>query len=308
MIDPANEIVRDLIQSRLPALAGPSQVGFEPPNDDWRMAVVAASEQRVNLYLYDVRENLTLRTNERLREHVDGWLKERWTSPRLDCQYLVTAWSPASFSPPIVEPTRDEHLLLYEVLEVLMRHRPLGVDEVYRPGVTIPSGRTIASVPAPLREHPLPVDVAMPNGPSEIGEFWMTMKVVWKTALRLTVTVPVILLEDDFEAPAVTTIRADYRQGALAATAEALLTIGGRVTRGATAEPVRGAWVQILGLDPPEIQFVNRRLVTGADGRFVFSALRPGRYRLRAVASGLGDQPRDVDVPSETGEYDVRFP
>ncbi len=308
MIDPANEVLRDLIQSRLTGLAGASQVGFEPPNEDWRTAGVAASEQRVNFYLYDLRENLALRSNERLSESVDGWLRERRASPRLDCHYLVTAWSPASFAPPIVEPTRDEHLLLYDVLEVLMRHQPLSAGEVYRPGILIPSGRTLASVPAPLQEQPLPLEVVMPDGSREVGEFWTTMKLAWKPALRLTVTVPVIVLEDDHEVPVVTTIQAEHRQGALVETAEALLTIGSRVTRGSLATPVRGAWMQLLGLDPPEVQAVNRRLVTGADGRFLFSGLRAGRYQLRAVASGIGDQVREIDVPSETGEYDVRFP
>jgi hypothetical protein len=49
-------------------------------------------------------------------------------------------------------------------------------------------------------------------------------------------------------------------------------------------------------------------LITGTDGRFTFARLRQGRYRIRAVATGIGDVPRDVDVPSETGEYDVHLP
>src|SRR5262245_18729122 len=134
MIDPVNHILRDLIQSRLPALAGLTQVGFEPPNDEWRQSLVAAGEERVNLYLYEVRENLKLRTPERTRVPENGWYRETQAPARIDCHYLVTAWSPVTFQPPTVEPTTDEHVLLYAVLDVLMHNRPLLPAAVYQPG------------------------------------------------------------------------------------------------------------------------------------------------------------------------------
>jgi hypothetical protein len=308
MIDPANEILRDLIQSRLGSLAGVSQVGFEPPNEDWRSAVAAAGEERLNLYLYDMKENRRLRTNERQRETHQGWERETPAPPRLDCHYLATAWSPVTFSPPTVEPTRDEHLRLYDVAEVLLRHRALAPAEVYQSGVVIPSGRTLSSVPASLREGELPLQVAQAEGAANLSEFWSTMKVSWRPALHVTVTVPVLLLESEREFPSVTTLGVEYRMSDPSASGETLLSLGGHVAAGSAAAPVKGAWVQVLGLAPPAVQAVNRRLVTGADGRFVFSRLPAGRYRLRVVASGLGDLLREVDLPSETGEYDVSFP
>ena len=96
MIAPADQILRDVIQSRVPALAGSlAQVGFEPPNDDWKQAVVAAGEERLNVYLHDVRENRKLRTNATRRTVQGGWTHEEPAPARLDCRYLVTAWSPA---------------------------------------------------------------------------------------------------------------------------------------------------------------------------------------------------------------------
>jgi hypothetical protein len=161
-------------------------------------------------------------------------------------------------------------------------------------------------VPEPLRAEALPLEVALPDGMRNLGDLWSTMKVVWKPALQLTVTIPVLEVEPELEAPTVTTLISDYRQADQPETAEVWLSIGGHVRAGTGA--VRGAWVQLLGLAPPEVQVVNRRLVTPADGRFLFSRLRPGRYRLRAVAATLGELPRDVDLPSESGEYDLRFP
>lgn len=306
MIDRLDDVLRDLIQSRVTALAGVTQIGFEPPTEEWRLAVLGAGEQRVNFYLYDLRENMKLRSNARTREPQDGWYLERSAPPRLDCHYVVTAWSPVMVTP-AVEPAIDEHALLYDVLEVLMRHRPLSAPEVYKPGVFIPSGQTLASVPLPLRDD-LPLDVVQVDGIRNLGDFWNTMKLPWKPALHLTVTIPVVLLQPAFESPAVTTLTADYRMTANPATADVLATLGGRVLAGGTTA-VGGAWVQIVGFDPPELQAVNRRLITGSDGRFLFGRLRQGRYRLRAVATGLPDlPPREVAVPSETGEYDISFP
>lgn len=307
MIDPLNEILRDLIQSQVPQLAGPTQIGFEPPDEKWGDGVVTANEERLNLYLYDLRENLKLRSNARTRIPENGWVIERRKPPRLDCLYLVTAWSPVSATLPTVEPTSDEHVILYNVLEVLMRHRPLTPRQVYLPGVTIPSGRSLASVPEPIRDDDLPLEVALPDGMHNLGDFWNTMKIHWKPALQLTVTVPVILLRPDIEGPMVTTVIGDYQQVYVPETSEVWLSIGGHVLGGAHADAVKGAWVQILGVDPPEVQAINRRMITRSDGRFLFSQLRSGRYRLRAIADGLGDQTREVDLPSETGEYDLRL-
>src|SRR5262245_40002301 len=119
MINPLDDLLRDLIQSRIAGLAGPTQVGFAPPNADWKAAVVAAAEERVNLYLYDLRENTQLRTNDRDRKPRNSGFVDTLPSPRLDCTYLVTAWSPVAVTPAL-EPSRDEHNLLYEVLARLM--------------------------------------------------------------------------------------------------------------------------------------------------------------------------------------------
>ena len=308
MIDRLDEILRDLIQSRVAAVAGITQVGFEPPGEDWRLSVIGAGEERVNLYLYDLRENMKLRSNARTREPQDGWYLERQAPPRLDCHYLVTAWSPVTFSPPMGEPSTFEHALLYDVLEVLLRHRPLSAPEVYRPDVTIPSNQALDTVPLPLQDD-LPLEAVQVDGLRTLGDFWTTMKLAWKPAVHLTVTIPVVLLQPAFESPAVTTLTVDHRLTENAAVSEVLATIGGRVLSTGGTAAVGGAWVQIVGLDPPELQVVNRRSITGSDGRFVFGRLRQGLYRLRAVAAGLGDlPPREVAVPSETGEYDISFP
>src|SRR5262249_35488022 len=157
----------------------------------------------------------------------------------------------------------------YDVLELLMRFRDLHPAEVYPPGLTIPSGRSLASVPPPLLEQPLPLEVAVSDSMRNLGDFWNTMKVAWRPALLVTVTVPVLLQEADIEQPLVTTLAADHRQTDVGAS-ETTLTVGGRVVASGDTQGVKGAWVQIQGLSPASVQAINRRMVSGDQGGFLF--------------------------------------
>ncbi len=306
MIDPLDDMLRDLIQSRVATLAGPTQVGFSPPNADWKAAVIAAGEERLNLYLYDLRENTGLRSNEITAFRTGQSIRQNLPSPRLDCTYLVTAWSPVAVSP-LLDPTREEHALLYRVLAVLMHAQPIEASVVY--SRLNPLGHTLAGVPSPLREQPLPSTVLLPGAVKEPTEFWTTMKVDSRPAVRLTVTIPVILDEPEVDYPAVTTLTSRYEQIGTFGGTDVLVAIGGRVLKTTDLAPISGAWVQLTGVAPPPITAVRLRGITDSDGRFIFSRLPAGSYQLRAAAAGLGDQTfPPFDVPLATGTYDVHLP
>lgn len=307
VLNAVNLMVRDLIQSRIPTLAGPTQVGFEPPDEHWRTAVMGGGEDRLNIYLYEIREDLKYRSNERTTTFQQGWLHQNRTPERLDCHYLITAWSPMVYAPPVSEPTLEEHTLLYSVITVLLRHRALIPNEVYAPGIVIPSGRSLASVPADIREDSLPLDAALADQIRDLGDYWGTMRVVWRPTVGLTITIPVIPGPPPILAPPVTTLSDELIEWQQAGGSEAQISIGGRVLSGAAETPVAGAWVQIQGLSAGVTQ-VNRRMLSRADGSFQFAALWAGQYHLSTVAQGIGSLGRDISIPSPTGEYDLRFP
>jgi hypothetical protein len=308
LIDALDRILIDLIQSRVSALKGATQVGFGPPDEDWFKEVVSAGEERLNIYFYDVKENLKLRSNEHTRQSQNGWYGINRVLPKIDCLYLLTAWSPALLTVS-VEPSLDEHLILYSVLQVLMRNQSLLPAQVYEPGITFPSGRDLSSVPTLLRNEELPLRAVIPDaGMREMGLFWSSMKGLWRPAIQLTVTLPVFMLDGPVESPMVTTLSTDYRSWDGPSTAEVWLSIGGQVTSGTPVQSLKGTYVQIQGLNPPEVKAINRHVITLADGRFLFSQVPKGSYHLRAVAPGVGDVGRDVELPSTTGEYDLRFP
>ncbi|WP_046867566.1 Pvc16 family protein [Microvirga massiliensis] len=304
MFDALNTMLKDLMQSRVPALAGATSVGFEPPGEDWKRAL--SNETRLNLYLYDIHENRKLRTNERERVRLGSMFTERPAPPRINCTYMATVWSGMTFNLPAAEPTRAEHMVMSRVLTVLLARSALSPTEIYS-GVPIPSGNDINAIPAALRGEALPLEVVMPDALKEAMEFWSSMKAPLRPALHITITVPFFPDLPARESPAITTLTTQHRMAGVVQAAERLITIAGEV-QVADASSVFGAWVQLRGLAPADVSGIERLAVTDTNGRYVFDALPAGRYRLRAVSAGVGDVQREIDVPSDSGEYDLQFP
>jgi hypothetical protein len=299
MIHHLANLLRHLLLAQISELTSEDQVGFQPPDEDWRGHVTNLEGNALNVYLVDLRENRQLRSNERVRAVQNGIVSETPAPRRVDCHYLITAWSPAAITP-AVEPTLDEHALLAEVTGVLMQNESLIPREVYAPN-PLPD-----TFPPEVADAELPTAVLPVEGFPKLAEFWGTMGAShqWKPAVYLVVTIPVIL-RTEIAGPMVTTRITEYRQTGRPETAEVRIQIGGQVldTTVAPAVPVVDAWVRLETLTGTQLQ----TMTTNDVGRFTFGALHPGSYRLRVRAIGLGEGTRDVDVPSPTGEYDVQF-
>lgn len=305
MLNVLDALLRDLFLARIPQLTDESQVGFEPPDDAWRTLVAGLSvagnpANALNVYLIDVVENRKLRTNERVRSIEHGLVSDDPAPARADCHYLVSAWSPATATP-ATTPTIDEHALLYEAVAVLLQEAPVNASRVYPPG-----SAALAAVPLLIRDADLPTQVA--SDPfQKLAEFWGAMgpNYRWKPALHMVVTVPVALLTE-IAGPMVTTRITEYRISGLPASAETWIQIGGHVLDASLIPPapVPGAWVQIENAAGAAVQTAR----TNSLGRYTFAGLRRGPYRLRCRANGFPTPvPRDVDVPSPSGEYDLEL-
>jgi Pvc16 N-terminal domain len=297
-------MIRDLLVAELPALVTDQQVRFQPPDAQLRTDVANLAAVALDIYLVDLRENRKLRSNERVRStNGDGFVTTERLPDRVDCHYLISAWSPAQLALPIVDPTLDEHALLYETAAVLMRAGALNPSRVYLPGAP-----ALAAWPARFRDIDLGSTVLPPEGFGRLSEFWTTMgqDMRWKPCLYLIVTLPVALVQE-VAGPMVTTTFTDLRVTATAATSELWLGIGGQVIDARTDPgnpvPVPNAWVRLETLAGTPVGLAQ----ASETGRFTFERLRASQYRIRGVATGLAEQTRTVDVPSETGEYDLRF-
>jgi hypothetical protein len=301
MIDHLDRLLRHLFLTRVPKLTDEAQVRFQPPDQQWRqyigsLTVNAEPVPALNLYLADLRENRKLRTNERIRDVQNGFVTETPSPQRLDCHYLITAWSPATQGM-AVEATADEHVLLYQAIAALMKTQPLVPRAVYSPD-PLPAG-----FPQLIADAELPTVILPAEGYTRLAEFWGTMGELHplKPAIYLIVTLPVEL-STEIAGSMVTTRVTEYRRSGEPGGVETLIQIGGAVTD-PSGKPLAGVWVQLeeMGGKPVE-QMETKEL-----GRFTFAKLQPGHYRLRVRAEGLGEMTRDIEVPSPSGEYDLRF-
>jgi hypothetical protein len=290
VIDYLDDLFRQLLSTRIPGLAA-SQISFSAPDQDWRNLVMAGVVNVLDVYLVELYENLELRSQERSWRG-SGLLQETVRAPgRLNCRYLISAWSPARATP-LVEPAIDEGVLLHQVTTVLMDTIPLDAAAIY--GATpLPPG-----FPPEMLEPALPTVVAPSEPFDKLSDFWQRMDTVWKPVVDVVVTLPVAHAPR-LSGPPVTTLFAGYRTVA-AADGEETVAIGGVVRLDATGDPVPGAWVRLVEAD--------QVATTNAAGQFIFERIRRGDYTLEARAAGHATaSPWPVTVPSLSGEYDVRL-
>lgn len=174
MIDDLDRTVEELLRRELsPGLVKQVGISFAAPDSDFPPSSV--SLPAVDLFLYDVRENLELRNTEWIVEHRDdGTAVRKRTPTRVDCSYLITAWASDSST------TRafDEHHLLSEVMKVLLRHPTI-------PEVLLQGG---LKGQAP----PLPSSTLQPGRLQSVSEFWQALGGKPKAALNYTVTIGIV--------------------------------------------------------------------------------------------------------------------
>src|ERR1700681_551666 len=84
-------------------------IAFDRPDDGFK-----PTQTTVNLFLFDVRENMELRSNEPKIERLNGQAVIHRAPMRVGCTYLVTAWPMGG--PDLV---LQEQRLLAQVLQVL---------------------------------------------------------------------------------------------------------------------------------------------------------------------------------------------
>ena len=105
MLDHIDNLLRQVLIDGVDLISDESQVRFQPPDEDWRtyvstLTVGGNPANALNVYLVDLRENRKLRTNERDAhgDRADGIVRETPAPRRVDCHYLISAWSPADVS------------------------------------------------------------------------------------------------------------------------------------------------------------------------------------------------------------------
>jgi hypothetical protein len=257
----------DALASEFPELHA-ALVAFERPSDSF-----SPTATTLDLFLFDIRENLELRSGEPSVQRERGQVTLAPPPLRVACSYLVTAWPVGGGDLAL-----QEHLLLGQALPVLARYPQIPAR--YLRGALVDE------------QPPLPMRVAQAGSPGEPHEFWAAIGNKMRAAFVVTVTVGMKVFAD---VAAQEVIVSAVRIGPPATPAR--YRIGGRVTN-AAGLPMPDAVVRV-----EELGLVAR---TDWGGRFQVGAMPEGKYVL-GVQGGSRARSVTVMVPPKPGSnYDVQ--
>jgi hypothetical protein len=261
--------------SMFPALTA-ADIIFDRPLDPF-----TPPKTSIDLFLYDIRENLDLRLNEVTTTTLGGQVITHPAALRLACSYLVTAWPVGG-----TDLALQEQRLLSEVL-VVLSHYPI-----------IPSSFLFGSM---IGQDPsMPMVALHPDALKNLAEFWSSLGSKLKASLTATVTISVPIFSDVSGFPVrAQTIGVTQNPPTLTPATETLLEVGGHVLESAL-NGVAGALVDLLDASSAPVTVQE---TTDTNGHFVFSQVNAGSYQLRAVAVGFKPKIQPVTIPGSLNDF-----
>lgn len=162
-----DETLEEFLRAEVPLSARQVDVSFEAPDSEWGAGV---TKPTVNLFLWDIRVNgEESQAGTELVDGEDGKRFRQRPRPRVDCRYLVTAWTTE---------VQDEHQLLGAVLTTLLGHREIAAEH-------------LQGAYAPVR--PLPIIAVARRDGEESADLWSALGGQLKPGLDLVVTATVDL-------------------------------------------------------------------------------------------------------------------
>jgi hypothetical protein len=268
-------MIRDLSQTLAALLSRPdlpdelraALVSFEHPIDTFN-----PPQPTINLFLYELKENRELRSNEPIVRRQNGSVLIRRPPVRVDCYYLLTAWPGDQTGS---EGALRGHRLLSQALAALARHS------------TIPADVLVGQLSG--QEPPLPMLVAQPDGPANPAEFWSALG----SRLRPSITVCATVAMELFEAEPAALVRARVLRFP---PGEEFVALDGRVVD-ETGSGLFDARVELVGTEV--------RAVTDALGRYRLERVPRAAFTLRVRASGFAVHDEPVVVPDRPPPFAI---
>ncbi len=187
MIYELNETLKELLLSEMPVRKGDIDIQFDLPKREWSSRL---NKPTLNIFMYDVLENIELRGSEQWTQtdNGDGTVSLHRNPVRVNFYYLITSWA---------KEIQDEQQLLSTALTTLLRSAIVPED----------------LLPEALQNQPVPIrlEVLQNKSLAKMSDFWSTIENDPHPGIRLTVTLTI----DPYKAitsPRVATSEVRFRQ------------------------------------------------------------------------------------------------
>ena len=286
MLEQLHQIFDSLLSdAHAPQRVRNADVSFETPRQTY-----APNTETINLFLYQVHENRDLRDPVPIVEQAGDAYVRRRPPLRVDCSYIVTAWSQQSGATGIAA----EHQLLSEALLWLSQFPT--IPESFLPPDWLSEDHQA------YQPFPLPMWVGQPDGVKEAGEFWAALENPPRSYFNLVITIAMDLRRGIDIGPPVTT-----KEELLPNPESHLFQIGGRVFNAAEREKgVAEAVVMLAELSKTEITDENGRFsFPSRSEKKSFPGLDADKYTLRVFAKGYQYKEKTINVPGPPDEYEI---
>ena len=171
MISDIDEVLQKLLTKEIEIKGNEIDIKFDQPKREWSSRL---GKPTLNLFLFDIRENLRLRGAEQYTtiRRPDGTAEVRRNLVRMDLRYLLTAW---------VKDPDDEHLLLSTSLIALLRNP-------FVPSKYLTDNLKTQPSPIPIEVATFPVE----KGPvDKFTEIWGVLDNEMRPAILVTLTVAI---------------------------------------------------------------------------------------------------------------------
>ncbi len=254
-----------------PADLRAADVAFDTPDRAYKPA-----QATINLFLHDLAENRALRDPGELLSRVGDQYTGAPPVLRVDCTYLVTAWSPQAAALKVAQ----EHHLLALALTWLARFPVIGED------------RLRGALATPPQPYPVSTMVAQTREGQSMGEFWSALGTVPRPGFSLTVTVT--LQPSDTEATYPATKRIELEWTSLTHPA-----LSGHVLDHSLAPVATATVVEVAS---------GTQAATDQHGGFALAGLDFGDHTLRVKVPGRADVDRDVRYALESQIHTLILP
>lgn len=263
MLDDLDRSLRTLLVRELPRVAEKIEpdgfdIRFDVPNREFNSRL---AKPTLCLYLYNIQENHDLRGWNWKISRGNGSAETRRPPVRLDCTYMITAWS---------NEVEDEHRLLAGAARALFRN-PVLPQEILEGGLA--------------NDFEITTEVAQPETFKDIVDIWSVLDNDLRPSVRVTVTVP-LDVDVAYESPMAGDREIGLEDPSWTPPASKPVSMTARLVR--EGKPVPGA----------RIRADVSSATTDKNGEFSLRRVKPGRQTVFVLADGQFHQ-FEVDLPGE---------